>query len=80
MKFIKERSDLTVSRVFGYDTDEENPVGSAYILMEFLPGIAAMDALGGYKDHRGVIARDRRQNFYRSVAKCHVRPLTCMRD
>ncbi|KAK5788374.1 hypothetical protein VI817_009332 [Penicillium citrinum] len=80
MQFIKEQSDLPVPRVFGYDTNEENPVGSAYILMEFLPGIAAMDALGGYKVHRGVIARGRRQNFYRSVAKCHVRPLTHLRD
>lgn len=80
MQFIKERSDLPVPRVFGYDTDEENPVGSAYILMEFLPGIAAMDALGGYKVHHGVIARDRRQNFYRSVANCHVHPLIQLKD
>lgn len=76
MQFIKEYSSLQVPRVFAYEVDENNPVGAAFILMELLPGTVAMDALGGYKAHRGVIPKEHRQNFYRSVAKSHVCPLS----
>jgi hypothetical protein len=55
MQFIKEHSDLAVPRVFAYALDEDNPATVAYMLIEVLPGIAAMDALGGYEVHRGVI-------------------------
>jgi hypothetical protein len=74
MQFIKEHSSLPVPQVFAYEFDENNSVGVAFILMELLPGSVAMDALGGYEAHRGVIPKEHRQNFYRSVAKCHVRP------
>lgn len=74
MQFIKEHSSLPVPRVFAYDFDENNSVSAAFILMELLPGTVAMDALGGYEAHRGVIPKEYRQNFYRSVAKCHVSP------
>lgn len=72
MQFIKEHSDLPVPRVFTYKVDENNSVNAAFMLIELLPGIVAMDALGGHKAHRGVIPREHRQNFYRSVAKSHV--------
>lgn len=75
MEFIKEHSSLPVPRVFAHDFDEKSSVGAAFILMEVLPGSVAMDALGGYETHRGVIPKQHRQNFYRSVARCHVRPL-----
>ena len=52
MQFIKERSDLVVPRVFAYAMDENNPAEVAYMLIEVLPGIVAMDALGGYDVHR----------------------------
>jgi aminoglycoside phosphotransferase (APT) family kinase protein len=74
MQFIKEHSDLPVARVFTSKVDEDNPVRAPFILMELLPGSVAMDALGGYDVHRGVIPREYRQTFYRSVAKCHVCP------
>lgn len=73
MQFIQEHSALLVPRVFAYDVDENNPVNAAFMLMELLPGIVAMDALGGHRVHRGVIPREHRPNFYRSVAKAHVR-------
>ena len=75
MQFIKEHSDLPVPRIFAYEADENNPVKAAFILMVLLPGIVAMDALGGHKVHRGVIPKQYRQNFYRSVAKAHVSPM-----
>ena len=75
MQFITERSDLPVPKVFAYQFDNDNPAGVAYILMEVIPGIVAMDALGVHKVHRGVIPARCRQTFYRSVARCHVRPV-----
>lgn len=75
MQFIKEHSSLPVPRVFTYESDENNSVSAAFILMELLPGSVAMDALGGYEVNRGVIPEEHRQTFYRSVAKCHVRLL-----
>lgn len=72
MQFIKERSVLPVPQVFAYEVDETNPVRVPFILMELLPGSVAMDALGGYNVHRGIIPRKLRPTFYRSVAKCHV--------
>ncbi|GAB1311856.1 hypothetical protein MFIFM68171_02066 [Madurella fahalii] len=73
MRFIREHSDLAVPKVFAYALDENNPAAVAYMLIEVLPGIVAMDALGGYDVHRGVIPTRFRQPFYRSVAKCHVK-------
>jgi len=74
MQYIKEHSDLVVPRVFAYALDENNLVAVAYMLIEVLPGIVAMDALGGYEVHRSVIPAQYRRQFYRSVATCHVRP------
>ncbi|KAK3896563.1 hypothetical protein C8A05DRAFT_48433 [Staphylotrichum tortipilum] len=41
-----------------------------------LPGIVAMDALGGHRVHRGVIPARCRPRFYRDVAAFHVRGYT----
>ncbi|KAL4903205.1 hypothetical protein BDW74DRAFT_156853 [Aspergillus multicolor] len=46
--------------------------------MGVLPGSVAMVALGDYEAHRGVIPKEHRKTFYRTVAKCHVR-LTSLR-
>lgn len=77
MQFIKEHSSIPVPRVFAYEfeLEDKNTVGNAFILMEVLPGSVAMDTLGGHKAHRGVIPKQHRQRFYRSVARCHVCPL-----
>ncbi|KAH6634628.1 hypothetical protein B0J18DRAFT_471501 [Chaetomium sp. MPI-SDFR-AT-0129] len=72
MQYIKEHSDLVVPKVFAFSLDENNPAAVAYMLIEVLPGIVAMDALGGYDVHRGVIPAQYRPQFYRSVAACHV--------
>lgn len=73
MQFIAENSSLLVPRVFSYYSDDNNAVAAAFMLIEVLPGIVAMDALGGHKEHGGVIPMQYRQTFYQSVAKCHVR-------
>ncbi|KAK2012800.1 hypothetical protein LZ32DRAFT_628591 [Colletotrichum eremochloae] len=72
MQFIQENSSLRIPRVFVYNTDMNNAVNAAFMLIEILPGIVAMDALGGHKVHGGVIPVEYRKTFYRSVAECHV--------
>lgn len=73
MQFIRDHSTLRVPQVFAYNTDANNAAETAFMLIEMLPGVVAMDAHGGHKVHRGVIPMQCRQNFYRSVAKCQVR-------
>ncbi|KAK0722970.1 hypothetical protein B0T26DRAFT_740038 [Lasiosphaeria miniovina] len=82
IQFINENSDLPVPRVFAHalddddddddDDDNNNPPAAAYMPIEVLPDIVAMDALDGYDVHRGVIPAEYRPSFYRSVAACHV--------
>ncbi|KAK2020884.1 hypothetical protein LX32DRAFT_605704 [Colletotrichum zoysiae] len=72
MQFVQENSGLRVPRVFAHNADANNAVNAAFMLIEMLPGIVAMDALGGYKVHGGVIPVEYRKTFHRSVAECHV--------
>lgn len=74
MQLIREccGSHLPVPRVFAYEADARNRVGVPFILMELLLANTAMDSAGGYSVHRGVIPKDHRPNFYRSVAHCQV--------
>ncbi len=46
---------MAIPRVFIYTLDENNLAAVVYILIEVLPGIIAMDALGGYEVYRGII-------------------------
>ncbi|KAF6812818.1 hypothetical protein CSOJ01_04974 [Colletotrichum sojae] len=70
LQFIQENSRLKVPRVLAYDVDMHNAAGAAFMLTEKLPGIVAMEALGGRKVHRGEIPKEYRKTFYRSVAEC----------
>ncbi|KAF6831962.1 hypothetical protein CPLU01_06479 [Colletotrichum plurivorum] len=72
LQFIQENSSLKVPRVLAYNVDVNNPAGAAFMLIEMIPGIVAMDAHGGHKVHRGVIPKEYRKTLHRSVAKCHV--------
>ncbi|KAJ5809000.1 hypothetical protein N7474_010269 [Penicillium riverlandense] len=49
MQFIKEHYDLLVPRVFTYEVNKSNPVRAAFILIELLPSIIAIDALSRLK-------------------------------
>jgi len=66
---LKDRSP--VPKIFGYDFDPENPVGSRFVLMEYVRGIIAMDLDGGYQAHGGRIPRQHKHHFYRSFARAH---------
>ncbi|KAL3454441.1 hypothetical protein BJX65DRAFT_260508 [Aspergillus insuetus] len=63
---------LVVPQIYGYELDDANPVGAAFILMEFLPGSSAMDAAGGYDVHRGRVPVEWKGAFYREMASIQV--------
>jgi aminoglycoside phosphotransferase (APT) family kinase protein len=72
MRLIGDRTRVPVPRVFGYEVDSNNPIGVAFILMEFLPGNVAIDANGGYATNKGQIPHEHRPSFYNSVAQIQV--------
>lgn len=75
MAIVRERTNIPVPQVFGYEINDSNSVGAAFILMEFLPGNVAMDADGGYKTHNGEIPPQHKSNFYNKMAQVQVSTL-----
>ena len=75
MAIVRERTNIPVPQVFGYETNDSNLVGVAFILMEFLPGNVAMDADGGYETHNGEIPPQHKINFYNEMAQVQVSTL-----
>ncbi|KAJ0413964.1 hypothetical protein BJY00DRAFT_321442 [Aspergillus carlsbadensis] len=67
-----EPETLVVPEIYGYEADDANPVGAAFLLMEFLPGSSAMDAAGGYEVHRGRVPAQWRRAFYHEMAGIQV--------
>lgn len=54
LSVIRERTDIPVPKVMGYDACQER-IGRAFMIMEFIPGSTAMDAFGGSQTHGGEI-------------------------
>lgn len=72
MALIRDRTELPLPRVFGFDTQQESGVWIPFMLMEYLPGIVAMDADGGYDVHHGEIAACHKPDFYEEMASIQV--------
>lgn len=74
MELVQARAPLgvPVPKIFGYELDDANTVRAAFMLMEFIPGSAAMDAYGGYGSHYGRIPVERMSGFYREIASIQV--------
>ncbi|KAK3368594.1 hypothetical protein B0H63DRAFT_441835 [Podospora didyma] len=72
MSLLRERTEVPIPKVFGYEVDTDNPVGVAFMLTEFLPGMVAMEADGGFAVHRAQIPAERRPGFYSAVAEIQV--------
>ncbi|KAK9773057.1 hypothetical protein AB5N19_05763 [Seiridium cardinale] len=67
MMLLNEKG-LSIPRIFDYELNADNPVGAAFILMEFLPGNVAMDAFGGWESHRGLLPLEYRPKLYSGIA------------
>lgn len=72
MSAIRQQQSVPVPMVFGYESSTDNPVGAAFILMEFIPGDTAMDSFGGWDTHRGRIPSEYKPHFHRQVAHMQV--------
>ena len=75
MVLVRERTQIPVPKVFGYEIDDKHGIGVAFMLTDFLPGNVAIDLNGGYAVHQGQIPRGHCQGFYHSVAQIQVSPL-----
>lgn len=73
MAMLKAHTKAPVPRVFASETDDANPTGVAFVLLEFFPGNTAMDEAREYKiTDLGLIPSQFRQTFYHSMAAAHV--------
>ncbi|KAK7420723.1 hypothetical protein QQZ08_010258 [Neonectria magnoliae] len=69
LSVIREQRRVPVPEVFGYESTTNNPVGVAFILMDFVPGDSAMDSFGGWHAHHGKIPSRYKSKFYHQVAQ-----------
>jgi aminoglycoside phosphotransferase (APT) family kinase protein len=69
MALVRERTKIPVPQVFGYEIDDRNLTGAAFILIEFLPRNVAMDADGGYETHHSEIPCQYKAFFHNQVAQ-----------
>jgi hypothetical protein len=72
MGLIRSRTEIPVPQVFGSDPHNKTNIGVPFILMEYIPGIVAMDADGSWEAHHGEIAGSQKSNFYRTTASIQV--------
>lgn len=71
LSLIRERTDMPVPRVFGYDACPDR-IGRAFMIMEFIPGSTAMNAFGGPQLHGGEVPLQYKAKFHREIAYIQV--------
>jgi hypothetical protein len=72
MSLIRSRTKLPVPEVFASDPQGQTSVGVPFVMMEYIPGVVAMDLDGGYEIHHGEIRADRKPIFYPAMASVQV--------
>jgi hypothetical protein len=72
MTLLKGHSKVLVQKKNGYDIANEHDVGVRFLLMDYLPGIVAMDADGGWVVHHGEVASHRKAAFHQRMAELQV--------
>lgn len=72
MAVVRERSDIPVPKVFAYEADCNNAVGSPFMFMEFIPGDTAMNSFGGYHVHKGETPPQFKVKFHAEMADIQV--------
>ncbi|KZL76510.1 protein kinase-like domain protein [Colletotrichum tofieldiae] len=70
---LKTETKAPVPQIFAFELDDANSTGSAFVLLEYLPGNNAADEAHGYKKiDWGLIPLQHRHTFYRTMAAAHV--------
>ncbi|KAF2490737.1 hypothetical protein BU16DRAFT_133671 [Lophium mytilinum] len=71
MRLLAEQTSIRVPQVYAYEPNALNsPVGAAFMLMEFLYGMNAIDAFGGL-GRGGQVPREYRASFFPAFAELH---------
>jgi hypothetical protein len=73
IQVIRQRTKIPVPEIIGYDASDENKVGVAFMLLEFIPADTAMDSFGGWPVHKGRIPSNFKPDFYAAMAEVQVR-------
>ncbi|KAI9146760.1 putative RNA-directed DNA polymerase from transposon BS [Paramyrothecium foliicola] len=68
MAVIRERSQLPVPEVYGYEASCDNIARIPFILMEFIPGHTIMDSFGGYALHKGQVPTEHKRKLQTAIA------------
>ena len=70
---LKTQTKAPVPRVFAFELDDSNPAGSAFVLLEFIPGSTAAGEARDYEEPRwGLIPFQHCHTCYPSMAAAHV--------
>jgi hypothetical protein len=71
-RVIREQSAIPVPEIFAYESNCDNDVGVAFMLMEYIPADTAMDSFGGYPVHKGKTPPEFKTQFYATMARIQV--------
>lgn len=72
MSLLQTCAKSSTPQVFTFCLNDENPTGTAFMMLEFLPGNTAMDEACRYHTDGGIIPRHFKQALHRSMAVAHV--------
>jgi hypothetical protein len=74
MSLIRSRTKVPLPEVYASDPQGQTSVGVPFVMMEYIPGVVAMDLDGGYDVHHGEIGAHRKANFFPAMASVQVSP------
>ncbi|ROW13615.1 hypothetical protein VPNG_04560 [Cytospora leucostoma] len=73
MALLLRETRAPVPRVFAFEADDDNPAGSAFMLLELVPGNNALVEIKRHTNAESIIIPpDSRETFHRSMAAAHV--------
>ncbi|KAI0619222.1 Protein kinase-like domain protein [Pyrenophora tritici-repentis] len=72
IQIVRERSNIPVPEVFGYNVSYDSPAGVPFMLLEYIPADTVMDSFGGYELHKGRIPPIFREDYYASMANIQI--------
>lgn len=55
MEFIKERTDIPIPYIYGYDHSTQNKIGTPYVLMDFMGGDRVEDVWGNWSEEKRLL-------------------------
>lgn len=77
--FLVTTTAAPVPHILGFELDDANPAGRAFVLLDFIPGNTAMEEARGFeRTDWGLIPMPHRQTFYRGLAAAQASRPPCI--